>query len=122
MQIPRFRHVDARRGRTGALVIAEWLLRGDAPSLLGRWFVQHRFISWIGLLGSVALELLAITSILLAADATADCHWIDRHARCHWTLNGRLISGKRRIAGPPDSGRPTTRHATVTLFRHGEVV
>ncbi|HIE96292.1 MAG TPA: hypothetical protein EYG03_10920 [Planctomycetes bacterium] len=61
MQIPRFRHVDARRGRTGALVIAEWLLRGDAPSLLGRWFVQHRFISWIGLLGSVALELLAIT-------------------------------------------------------------
>ncbi|MDG2130731.1 MAG: hypothetical protein P8K08_22220 [Fuerstiella sp.] len=46
---------------SGALIIAEWLLRGDAPSLMGRWFVQHRFISWFGLLGSVALELLAIT-------------------------------------------------------------
>jgi hypothetical protein len=49
---------------SGALIIAEWLLRGDAPSLLGRWIVQHRFIAWSGLLGSVALEVLAITPLL----------------------------------------------------------
>ena len=48
---------------SGALVIAEWLLRGDAPSLLGHWFVQHRFVSWVGLLGGVVLELLAITPL-----------------------------------------------------------
>ncbi len=52
-------HPDA-----GALIISEWLLRGDASSLMGRWCVEHNYASWLGVLGGVSIELLAITPIL----------------------------------------------------------
>ena len=51
-------HPDA-----GALIVAEWLLRGDMPSLMGRWLVEHRLIAWLSVLGGVLLELLAVTPL-----------------------------------------------------------
>ena len=51
-------HPDA-----GALIISEWLLRGDASSLMGRWCVEHNYASWLGVLSGVCIELLAITPL-----------------------------------------------------------
>ncbi len=48
---------------SGALIIAEWLLRGDGVNLAGAWFVQHRYIAWISVAGGVLVELAAIAPI-----------------------------------------------------------
>lgn len=50
---------------SGALIIAEWLLRGDADSLMGHWFVKHRMFAWVTVLGSVLLELFALAPLLV---------------------------------------------------------
>jgi hypothetical protein len=49
---------------SGAMIIAEWLLRGDPPSLLGHWFVEHKVVAWIAILGSVVIELMALSPLV----------------------------------------------------------
>lgn len=52
---------------SGALIISEWLLRGDATSVCGRWLVEHRYVAWLGMLSSVCLEVFALLPLLWKA-------------------------------------------------------
>ncbi|MFY9255686.1 MAG: hypothetical protein WAO83_19685 [Fuerstiella sp.] len=47
-----------------ALVISEWLQRGEGTSLLGSWMIHHPIVAWGGLLASVVVELACLIAIV----------------------------------------------------------